>query len=373
MKEGFKKYIAASSVLIGSCIGAGVLGIPYVASKAGFFVTLLYILFVGGIILLVNLYLGEITLRTKGDHQLIGYVEKYLGRTPRHVMEFAFVFGVYAALTAYMSGIGQSISYFIFGNTHYYILFGILFGLFMSLLLFKGLTSLKRFEKWGVLFILGTLAVIIVFFMGKVNYSNLIGHNFHYLFLPFGVVLFAFMVFQSMPQVKLVLKGNEKYFKKTIITGMIVTMVFYAIFAFIVLGYMGANTPQVATIGLGKIFVFLGIFTMFTSYLASGNAIMESFQFDERYNKRESWLLASMVPVVIFVLTQLTNFFSFTKILSIGGVVSGGIMATIILFMVQNAKKKSNRDPEYKIPANWIFILVLVFVFLFAMVSQLVH
>ena len=373
MKTGFKKYLIASFVLAGGCIGAGVLGIPYVASQAGFFITLLYILIIGGLILLVNLYLGEIELRTKGDHQLIGYVERYLGKVPRHVMEFAFVFGMYAALIAYMSGIGQSISYLIFGSMKYYLLFGILFGSFMSFLLYKGLSSLKKFEKWGVLIVLGLLTFIFVFFIGKVDYSNFLGHNFHYLFLPFGVVLFAFMIFQSMPQVKLVLKNNEKYLKKAIITGTLISMGFYILFTFVVLGYMGHNTPSVATIGLGKIFVFLGIFTMFTSYLANGNAMVESFQFDERYSFKGSWLLASILPIVLFILTQLSDFFSFTKLLSIGGVVSAGIMAMVILFMVQNAKKRSNREPEYKIPSNWIFIIVLVAVFLFAMVSQLVH
>src|SRR5680860_118827 len=86
MEEHNKKYVVATSVLIGSCIGAGVLGIPYVAAQTGFFVALAYIFLVGWLIYIVNSFLGEVVLRTKGDHQLIGYVERYLGMKARHVI-----------------------------------------------------------------------------------------------------------------------------------------------------------------------------------------------------------------------------------------------------------------------------------------------
>jgi len=79
MKSEKKKFWVATSILVGMCIGAGVLGIPYVAAQAGFLVALVYILLIGAIILAVNLYMGEISLRTKGEHQLIGYTKKYLG------------------------------------------------------------------------------------------------------------------------------------------------------------------------------------------------------------------------------------------------------------------------------------------------------
>lgn len=371
MKQGSKKYLVASSILIGSCIGAGVLGIPYVAAQSGFFVAVIYLLLIGGIIFLANLYLGEIVLRTKGDHQLIGYVQRYLGKRARHVMEFAVVFGMYAALIAYMDGIGKSLSFVIFGNERYYILFGILFGLFMSFLLKEGLKSLKKFEKIGVIIILGLLLLIMGFFLPSVEFVNLLGFNSANILLPFGVVLFALMSFQAIPEVKMVLKRNERYFKKVIKTGTIVSVLFYAFFAFIVVGMKGLNTPEVATLNLGVVFVILGILTMFTSYLSGGNALRESFQFDERFSKTKSWIFASFVPIGLFLLTQLTDFFSFTRILSLGGVVSGGIIIVLILLMVKKAKSHCNRKPEYSIPAKWWAIILLILFFIFGVVREI--
>src|SRR3972149_6984125 len=87
---------------------------------------------IGTIILLANLYLGEIVLRTKGEHQLGGYARKYLGKTGSFFMSFAIIFSVYSAIIAYLVGISGSFSFLFFGNFNYAILIGILFGVFMS-------------------------------------------------------------------------------------------------------------------------------------------------------------------------------------------------------------------------------------------------
>ena len=371
MKKGTKKYLIASSVLVGSCIGAGVLGIPYVAAQSGFLIALAYIFLIGSIIFLVNLYLGEIVLRTKGDHQLIGYAKKYLGKRAKYIMEFAVIFGIYAALIAYMLGIGKSLSFLIFGNASYEILFGVLFGVGMAFLLKGGIKFLKRFEKIGVVIILFLLAAIFFIFFDKISMSNLLTFDSANILLPFGVILFALISFHAVPDVKIILKRNEKQFRKVMITSTCISIIFYSLFAFVVVGYMGWKTPQVATLALGSIFIVLGIFTMFTSYLASGNALRENFQFDERFSKKMSWFLSAIVPIGLFLLTQLTDFFSFITILSLGGVVSGGIMAILILVMVKKAKVNGNRKPEYSVNASWIIIGLLTLVFLFGVVREL--
>lgn len=366
-----KKFWISTSVLIGTCIGAGVLGIPYVAAQAGFFVALAYILLIGAIILLVNLYLGEISLRTKGDHQLIGYTQKYLGIKGRRLMEFATIFGIYAAITAYMLGIGESISFLIFGNSNYTTHFGVLFGLGMSGLLWKAMKSLKRFEKIAVSIVLGLLVVIFVLFFNQIEPLNLIYFDVGNVLLPFGVILFALMSFHAIPEIRIVLEGDKKLMKRIILLGTVVCIIFYALFALVVVGFKGAETPEIATLALGTVFVFLGIFTMFTSWLSLGNALDESFRFDERMKKRNSWILISFAPILIFLIIRFFDFFSFTKILSIGGVVSGGLLAILVLLMTKKAKKEGNRHPEYSVPVNWFIIGFLILIFILGVVREL--
>jgi len=371
MLKETKKFLVAVSILIGTCIGAGVLGIPYVAAQSGFVVALGYILLLGLIILFVNLYIGEIALRTKGDHQLIGYAKKYLSKKWKHIMEFAVVFGIYAALVAYMFGMGESLSYLFIGTTNYGVYFGLGVGILMAFLIKGGIRSLKKFEKYGVLIILLLLGVIFILFVGKIHLPNLTTFNPVFVFLPFGVILFSLMSFLAIPEVKLVLKGSQKLFKKVLITGTLISVIFYILFTLVILGYFGVNTPEIATLNLGTVFVFLGIFTMFTSYLASGNALIDNFKFDERYNNRVSWFLAAIVPIAIFLIVETIDFFSFTTILSIGGVVAGGVMAMVVLLMIRKAKKKGNRIPEYSIPAKWWWIVLLSLIFILGVVREL--
>ena len=371
MNQEKKKFWTGTSILIGTCIGAGVLGIPYVAAQAGFLVALAYILLIGAMILVVNLYLGEISLRTKGNHQLIGYAKKYLGVKGKHFMEFATIFGIYAAIIAYMLGIGESISFLVFGDSSYTTLFGILFGVGMSGLLWRGMKALKKYERIGVSIILALLLVIVILFFNKIEVVNLIYFNVGSIILPFGVILFALMSFHAIPEVEIVLNKDKKLMKRILIVGTLVSVTFYILFALVVVGFKGAETPEIATLALGTVFVFLGMFTMSTSWLALGNALDENFRFDERIKKWKSWVLVAFIPILLFLGIRFFEFFSFTKILSIGGVVSGGLMAILILLMVKNAKKKGNRKPEYKMPVNWFVIGFLILIFALGVVREI--
>ena len=69
----------AISTFVWTIIGAGILGIPYVVAQAGLWTGIVVIVALGLVSMILYLYLGEITLRTKGFHQLTGYSEKYLG------------------------------------------------------------------------------------------------------------------------------------------------------------------------------------------------------------------------------------------------------------------------------------------------------
>lgn len=364
IKEKGKFYVAVS-ILVGTTIGAGVLGIPYVASKVGFFVALAYIIALGLIILIVNLYLGEVALRTKKDHQIAGYAKKYFGKPGRILTEFAVIFGIYSALIAYMLGIGDSLSFLFFNDTSYGVHMGVLTGLVMSGFLWSGLEGLKKFERFGVSIVILLFISIFLVFIKNVRLENLVYFDPVYVFLPFGVVLFALTSFHAIPEINLVIKGNKKLMKRILITGTIISVVLYSFFTLVVVGSQGIQTPEVATLALGTLFIFLGILTMFTSYIALGNALDENFIIDDRMSKRRSWFFSAIVPILIFVFikTLARDFFSFTKILGIGGVVSGGLIAIISLLMVKRAKKYGDRKPEYSIPTNWFIIVVLALIF----------
>jgi len=138
-----RHFYEAVATLIGTVIGAGIFAIPYVVAKSGFLIGAFYIVFIGLSILMINLYIGEIALRTKENHQLTGYAEKYLGKWGKRIMTFSMIFGIYGALTAYLIGEGNVLSA-IFGGPP--LVYSLLFFVVVSAIIYVGLKLIKRFE-----------------------------------------------------------------------------------------------------------------------------------------------------------------------------------------------------------------------------------
>ncbi|MBL7058986.1 amino acid permease [Candidatus Pacearchaeota archaeon] len=365
-----KRFFVATSILVGTCIGAGVLGIPYVAASAGFLVALAYIVLLAMVLLTVNLYMGEIALRTKGNHHIAGYAEKYLGKKGKFFAEFALIFGIYSAIIAYLFGVGESFSVLIFNHAGHASALGVLFGFFMSFLLWRGMKSLRKFEEIGVSMILFLLAIIVLVFFRHIEISNLLAYNISNIFVPFGVILFALLSFSAIPEVNIVLRKHPHLLKKSLITGALIPVIFYILFALVVVGFKGVTTPEIATLALGPLFIVLGIFTMFTSYLALGMALEDNLKYDEKYSQKKSWFLVTIVPIILFLFIKYFEYFSFTKMLSIGGVIAGGLTAILILLMAVKAKKKGNREPEYSFPINWFIIIFLSLIFVLGIITE---
>ncbi|MBU0760423.1 MAG: amino acid permease [Nanoarchaeota archaeon] len=357
------KTFAAVSTMVGTIIGAGILGIPYVVMRSGFLIGVLNMIVIAAILLLVNLYLGEIGLRTKTNHHLSGYAEKYLGKKGKLLMFFAFAFGVYSALIAYLIGEGESFSYFFFNSTDYSLYFGIAFWFLLSAITYFGLKALEEGEEFGIVVIFLLIISIAIFYANKIDVSNLTYNNPSLFYVPFGVILFAFLGFSAIPEVERILRKDKGLTKRVICISSLVTLIIYIIFTAIVVGSQSQPTPQLATLALGKVFIFFGILTMFTSYLALATALVDTFRFDFKKTKNRAWLYTICLPLPIFLILHFFNKASFIKILGIGGVISGTIVAALILLMIKKAKKLGSRKPEYSVPYSrilaWLIVLIL--------------
>ena len=358
-----KQFWATAFTLSGTIIGAGILGLPYVFSKSGFLIGVFWLFVLGLILLLVNLYLGEITLRTKTIHQLPGYAEKYLGKKGKYLMFVAMAFGIYSALLAYLIGEGQSLSQLFFGDFSYSLHFAIGFWFLMTLFLRQGLKELKQIEFWGVLAIIGIILVMFLKFLPGVDTGNLIYNDFSNFFLPFGVVIFALLGFTSIPELRQEIKGQEKLLKKAIFVGALIPIILYILFSFIFVGIFGKGVEQVATISFGNVVIILGIFTMLTSYFVLSFSLRDIFIYDLK-KKKYVFFFVSLFPLFLYLLVNLFNFADFVKILGIGGVISGGLMGILILLTNIKSKKKGNREPEFSIPINWFIIGFLSLIFI---------
>jgi len=366
-----KKFWEAVFTLTGAIIGAGILGLPYVFAQSGYLIGLFWIIFLGLIVGYVFLCLGEVSLRTKKTLQLTGYVKKYLGNKAEWIMFFSVIFGVYIALLAYLIGEGQSLSVIFTSSEDNALYFAFGFWIFMSLLLREGLRGLKKVESWGVIAILLILAIILVIYTPEIKYENLNYINVSNFFIPFGVVLFALIGFNIVPELEMIIKGKEKKFKKAITLGVLIPIIVYILFSLIFEGVLGRNAPEVATTSSIKLVTVLGIFTMMTSYFVLSFSLKDVFVYDLNLSKKSSYFLVIIFPLLIYLFLYFLNKLSFINVIGIGGVISGGITGILILLMNISSKKKGDRKPEYEMPINWFIILLISIIFIFGVIVEL--
>lgn len=400
-KKGGKSYLEqffhkhrfemAVCTLVGTVVGAGVLGMPYVIAKAGFLYGSLLIFLVGLAFITLNLYVGEIVLRTKDQRQLTGYMEKYLGRHGKWMMTFVMMFGIYGAMTAYIIGEGETIKAIIgeptfllelfqwlpdillsFLFTHFY---SLLFFFIVALIIYRGVKAAGPAEL-----IIISLLFVVVFIIGIYSFGNINVNYFstfhpEFFFLPYGVILFSFIGAAAIPELQEELgKSGRKYMKKALIWGSVIPLILYFFFTVIIVGLVGLENfellsanQRIATVALsvyanpvlGLCANIFAMFTMFTTFLTLGIALKEVYHYDYHLNEKWAFVLTLSLPLIL----ALSNFTSFITVLAITGAVAGGLEGILVVLAYWKAKKFGDRKPEYslKSPKFVGYILLVLF------------
>ncbi len=352
----------------GITIGAGIFGIPYVISQAGFGLGLVYLLLLGIVMTFISLYTGEVLLRTQQKHQLTGLAALYLGSWAKWLMFSAVTFSIYGALFAYILGAGVAITS-LFSISPF--LSGLLFFVCFSLLLLGRRHFFAAAE--GILnpvklFILFTLSVVALFHFHPVPLSV----HLSAWFAPFGVILFSYIGVSALPEIAFELQ-NKKSLKKVILFGMLGTFFFYLLYSLGILGITAA--PQELTVlsldgVLGTATPWIaGVFTLLamgSAYLALGFALKETYYLDLKLSSFASWLVVICVPLLLlFFGVQ-----SFVKVLEISGVLGGGIMLLLLLLIHHTAVGK--RTPEFTVSRSVLLKLLIALILITGIVVELI-
>ncbi|MCX6711516.1 MAG: hypothetical protein NT139_00555 [Candidatus Woesearchaeota archaeon] len=370
---GDYKFYEAVATLIGGIIGAGILGIPYVIAKAGFWTGIFDIIFIGIILLILHLYVGEIALRTDGRHELTGYASKYLGKYGKLIMTAAMLIGIYGALSAYTIGEGVALQA-IFGGSA--LLYSIIFFGLISILVYLDLRAVEKSEIFFDFFIILLILSICIISFFYVKTLNFTAFDASKLLIPYGVVLFAFIGTTAIPEVKEILIKDRKKLKKAIIIGTLIPLIIYLLFAIVVVGVTGITTTEIGTLGLGEVIGeymvllsnFFAVFAMASSFLVLSIGLKWVFQCDYKLSKGISFWMVGLIPFLIGI----SGIAGFVKIINFTGAITFGIEGTLIVIMFHRAKKLGDRKPEYSIKKHYIISLILISIFIFGIIYQFI-
>jgi amino acid permease len=365
------------AVVVGTIIGAGIIGVPYVFAQSGFLTATVVLILVGFALFFVRLMLAETIMRTEGVYQLTGYTKIYLGSIFQHIQGFVLIFSIFGTLLAYMISQGEILSALLGGSSF---VWALAFYFSFSVLVVYGIDVVKRSELMMIVAVFLIMVVIAFYSAPQVKLSFLNVFSFSDIFLPFGVIMFACAGLVSVPAAwRVVKRSNRKdLFKSVIVWGGLIPPIIYFVFALLVVGITGPNTSQVATVSLGEVIgphmvVVANIFAFFTvatSFLTMALAQQDIFKFDYSFSRFLSSFLVIVVPLFLFVL----DFSDFISIISFVGAFMVGINGFLAVWIFWRARKLGTLKPAFVLP-NWIAVpmsVFLIFVFTVGIVSVFV-
>jgi tyrosine-specific transport protein len=151
----------------------------------------------------------------------------------------------------------------------------------------------------------------------------------------------------------------------------------YIFFTFVIVGSMGSETTEIATVGLAellgqKMFILGNIFAvlaMATSFLTLGLALKEMYNYDYHINEKLSWLLTIAPPLILFFLLEK----SFVGIIGLTGGIGMGLEGILVVLMYRKAKKIGARKPEYKMKSFPPIEYALIIIFLMGIIYTILN
>lgn len=394
MSEKKGSVVGGVLLIAGSCIGAGMLGLPIVTGLSGFFPSLGMFCLAWGFMTATALLLVEANGWFSRQVNLLTMTNHALGKWGKGICWVTYLFLFYALLVAYISGIGSLCSSFLqqtfniafpawLGSALFVALFGtiVCFGTRKVDLTNRGL----MFGKIGF-FIL--LVVVGVFYV-QPRLLTRMDPVYVASALPLLVISFGFH--NMIPSLTAYLKGDLKRVRKTILGGSLLAFAIYIIWEIIVLGIVPLEGPngliaslkndkeasQSITAIVGSPFVStfsqgLAFFAILTSFLAQALSLVHFLADGMKisYKKHENlWLcLLALVPPLIFAIIYPQLFF---KALNF----AGGICAVILFgilpaLMVWVGRYRLEESGAYKMSGGKP---LLVFVFAFSLLILFVQ
>jgi amino acid permease len=359
-----RNFFGAAATLMGTTIGAGVLAIPYVVSKSGLILGIIQIIIIGAAMIGLNLLLAEVILKTKDNHQLTGYAGKYLGKIGKRAMAFIMLAGIYGALIAYIIGVGNTLSTLLPQLTP--VTCSIIFFATVTAMIYLGINAIEKSEMLLSSAVILTLIgiIIMVAASGKFSTANFTPINTNSFFVPYGVILFAFMGAVAIPEMKEELGKNAgKQLKKAVIIGGLVPIVLYSLFAIAVIGISGSTTSEIATLTLGRelgafaavVANLFAIFAMSTSFISLGLALKDMYAFDYKIDPKDAWSLTCGIPLLAFLM----GINGFIAVLSMIGAFVGGLEGVMIV-AINKMAAKTEKITNAKVAVS--FLLCIMFI-----------
>ncbi|MDO8593018.1 MAG: aromatic amino acid transport family protein [bacterium] len=371
-----KNYLLAVASLMGTIIGVGLFAIPYVIVKSGLVPLIFYFVALAALQYYLHLLFAEIILSSKGDHRLPGYMEKHNGKYGKYLTLIIAIFSEYGATLAYIIVGGlflhQLLNPIFGGSLAFYA--SILFAL-EAFIVLCGIKIMAEAEFIMTAFLILIILLISYKGLGLAHLSNYSLISWPNVFLPYGPIFFAVSGMVVIPDICKLLAREKEKIKSAIAWGTFSAAGLMMLFVAVIVGVTGGQTTPDTLAGLSGFFspallraaLLFGLFAIITSMIATMESTREIFWWDFKINKHLAWALAGLAPFFLY----LFGWRDITKVVSLTGAVSGGILGIAVIYLALRIKQKCERQSCIKNKINDLIGFGLSLLFLLGLMYEI--
>lgn len=334
-------------LITGSCVGAGMLGLPIQTGLSGFFPSILAFVLVWSFMALTGFLLLEANSWHPKDANILTMISHFLGKTGRYIGWFFYLFLFYALLVAYMAASGNILSHFLDNYLHLSyqpyqltVFFVILFGA----LIYKGTKAVDHANRVLMFFKIGAFVLILFIGFQFIDFKNLEYAKTSKMISSIPILVTAFGFHNMIPSLYSYMKGNVKRVKRSIIGGSLLSLTIYLLWQVLVLGILPVDTLQNALSSgkeasemisisiqspkVGIVAQLLGFFAILTSFLAQSlslsHFLVDGLQMKRSHSSNLISCLLTLVPPLVLAIFYPSLFYAALNF-------AGGI-CTVVLF-----------------------------------------
>lgn len=369
------QFIKAVAILTGTIIGAGVLAIPYSVYIAGYWLGILYLIILGIAMIVLNLMLGEVILRTKKNLHIPEIIKLYLGRQGYVLVLLSMVLLIYGAMSAYIRGAGDIMNRIIPAVSFNW---SVVFFAIGTYFIVKGL---KFVSQWNIIFVSGMVLIVVTIWLKAIYSQNIDWNQFNLqpttslktAFEPYGAILFSYFGVIAIPHIKTIL-GKKSYQMESVIQlGVLLPILLYSIFVSLVIGVAGQDITPLAIISLGnklgdQVLIITSIFAviaMMTSFITMGLSMIESYIHFGKIKRGVAVILTTFPPMALLFF----DWAQFNTIIQYAGGIGVSVVSILIILTFWKAKVFGEIPPAYSLGhLKWVGIIMII-IFSFGAVS----
>lgn len=353
--------------LIGTAVGVGIFGLPYVFSQAGYSYGLLALVLVAALSLLTFYLYADLLAITKGHVRFVAVVGHQLGPMGRVVATVAYLASLWGAMLAYVIIGGQftaNVFQPLFHGAEF--TYQVIFWLVASVSMVGGTLFVRRLQATLIPLFFVMIVALTLYALPHLQVAYLTTVNTSHIFLPFGALVFAFSGFSAVPECRDALGRQVSLTRPALLLGAAIIATLYGLFTFAIVGMTGPFTSEQAVDGLRfiaspwlSIFVSaIGLCTVFTAFITVGNSLMNSLMYDFRQRFLSSWWLTVTLPLCVFVFGAR----DFIEVIGVTGGLLGGLSGIVLLVAYERARMTAQL-PKRALAIPQIFVVLAFLVF----------